>query len=119
MRKDLQLKPKTEIARLLINSVIAAAIFWNPDLMEDICGPFTLSIRSKHHLLPYIICIEVIRICFKMVAHTLSRLPFFRWMPSSLPDLLIVKYFIVLLFKVVLIFEESHRKKFYLHSFLL
>lgn len=106
MRKDLQFKPKTEVARLIINSVIAATVFWNPDLMEDICGPFTLSVTSKQHLLPYIICIEIIRISFKLVAHGLGRLPLFKWLPTSFPDLLFVKYFVILLFKVVLIFEE-------------
>jgi hypothetical protein len=104
MPKDLQFKPKTEVARLLLNSVIAAALFWNPELMEEICGPFTLPVASKQYLLPYIICLEIFRICFKLGAHWISRLPFLKWLPPYFPDLLIVKYLIVLLFKVFLIF---------------
>lgn len=49
----------------------------------------------------------------------LGRLPFLRWLPDYFGELLIVKYFLVLLVKIILIFEEEHRKKFYLHSFLL
>ena len=34
-------------------------------------------------------------------------------------ELLIVKYIFILTLKIFLIFEEHHRKKFYLHSFIL
>ena len=34
-------------------------------------------------------------------------------------EYLVAKYIIILGFKVLLIFDEAHRKKFYLHTFLL
>lgn len=63
--------------------------------------------------------IEVVRITYKGLLNLANRLPFLRWIPSYLEDLLTVKYLLVLALKIFLIFEDEHRKKFYLHSFLL
>ena len=46
-----QFKPKTIVARLLANLAIIYSVFYNPELMEKVCGPFTLPISHKHHLL--------------------------------------------------------------------
>ena len=86
--------------------------------MEYICGPFTLSIAQKEHLIFYVIFLEIIRIGYRLIAHLLSKTPFLNWLPSYLPDMLIAKYLFVFVLKFFLIFEEEHRKKFYLHSFL-
>lgn len=51
--------------------------------------------------------------------NTFGHLPLLKWIPSYLTNLLIIKYILVLLLKVFVILDEEHRKKFYLHSFLL
>jgi len=63
--KPLQTKPKTQIVRLLLNCAIILSVFKNSDLMEHICGPFTLPIVRKDYLISYIILVEVIRIFYK------------------------------------------------------
>lgn len=118
-KRSFQLKPKTELTRLLLNSAIVISIFKNPELMEHICGPFTFPIVEKEHLIVYIIAVEVVRVCYRMLAGVSAKLPVLKWMPGYVGDMLTVKYLFVLVLKIVLIFEEQHRKKFYLHSFLL
>jgi hypothetical protein len=119
MPDELQLKPKTEITRLLLNAVIMVSIFKNPELMEEICGPFTLPIAEKEHLLLYILLVEVLRVGYKGVVRVAGKVLRVSWLPGYFSGLLIVKYLLVLIVKIFLIFEEQHRKRFYLHSFLL
>lgn len=59
-----QFKPKTIVARLLANLSIIYSVFYNPELMEKVCGPFTLPISHKHHLLIVIALMEVFRIVY-------------------------------------------------------
>ena len=87
--------------------------------MEHICGPFTLPISNKEHLIFYIIFVEIARVCYKLLAGLAGKLPLLKWLPGYFGELLIIKYLLILVLKIVLIFEEQHRKKFYLHSFLL
>ena len=118
-KKPLQTKPMTEIIRLALNSAIIISVFKNPGLMEDICGPFTLPVYQKDYLISYIILVEVVRVGYKWFCNLLGRLPFLKMVPSFVSDLLISKYACILMLKFFLIFEDEHRKKFYLHSFIL
>jgi len=111
----MQAKPITALVRLLFNCVIIIAVFYNDSLMELICGPFTLSPSSRVHLLRFIILVEVIRIFYFLFANLLEKLPAIHFVKS----LCSVKYIILLLLKGILIFEETHRKKYYLHTLLL
>jgi hypothetical protein len=63
--------------------------------------------------------LELVRVLFQPLVNMLRWLPGLRALPRNVGELLIVKYVLVLLMKFMLIFDESHRKKFYLHSFLL
>lgn len=59
------------------------------------------------------------RIGFGWVSEVLIRVPVVKMVGKQVKELLSVKYALVLLLKFWLMFEEYHRKKFYLHSFLL
>jgi hypothetical protein len=111
----MQVKPITALVRLLFNCVIIVAVFYNPDLMELICGPFTLAPSHRTHLLRFIIFIEVLRVFYFLFANLLAKLPAVHFMKS----LCSVKYILLFLLKTALIFEETHRKKYYLHTLLL
>lgn len=68
-----QFKPKTIVARLLTNLAIIYSVFYNPDLMEKVCGPFTLPISHKHHLLIVIALMEVIRVVYSNLMWLLRK----------------------------------------------
>ena len=59
------------------------------------------------------------RIGFGWVSEVLIRVPVVKMVGKQVKELLSVKYALALLHKFWLMFEEYHRKKFYLHSFLL
>jgi hypothetical protein len=48
--------------------------------------------------------IELFRICFKMITVVLDKLPVFKSLPSYFSELLIIKYILILVLKVFLIF---------------
>lgn len=81
-KKPLQTKPLTELIRLALNSAIIISVFKNPDLMEHICGPFTLPIFNKDYLIAYIIFVEIVRVGYKWLCNILGRFPFFSLVPS-------------------------------------
>ena len=95
------------------------ALFFNPELMQCICGPFTLPLSTKSSLFFYVFWVEAVRVLFQPLAALAARLDWLKWVTRHFLGLLVVKYLIVLMLKFLLIFEDSHRKKFYLHSFLL
>lgn len=114
-----QLKPKSWLIRIVINSAIITALFYNQELMEYITGPFTRPISNKKNLLLYLIFLELVRVLFQPLLSLLGYFGLLNWVVRHTNELLVVKYLVVLMLKFFLIFEQSHRKKFYLHSFLL
>lgn len=114
-----QFKPKTIIARLLVNLSIIYSVFENPELMEKVCGPFTLPIAHKRHLILIISFMELVRIVYEIVISKLQDLGILRNGKLDIGEFLTVKYILILLVKIWLVFDESHRKKFYLHTCLL
>jgi hypothetical protein len=99
------------VTRMMLNIVIIYAVFTNGELMENVCGPFTLPIASKWHLFNLICLMELLRICGPSIVGKLWK--------KHHSQYLVAKYIIILGFKILLIFDEAHRKKFYLHTFLL
>lgn len=67
-----QFKPKTTVARLIANLAIIYSAFENPELMEKVCGPFTLPILGKHHLIIIIAFMELLRIVYSNVVGRLQ-----------------------------------------------
>jgi hypothetical protein len=114
-----QFKPKTIVARLFINLSIIYSIFENPELMELVCGPFTLPIAHKHHLIWIICLMEFLRIVYSSIVRQLQLWGVFENGKMGVSGFLTTKYIIILFVKIWLIFDESHRKKFYLHTCLL
>lgn len=100
-----QFKPKTIIARLFVNLAIIYSVFENPDLMEKVCGPFTLPISHKYHLLIVIIAMEVIRIIYSNLVAMLRGWGILQKEKYVLADMLTTKYIIILIIKIWLIFD--------------
>ncbi len=67
-----QFKPKTIAARLIANISIIFSVFENPELMEKVCGPFTLPVLNKSHLILVICIMEIIRIIYEPVVSKLQ-----------------------------------------------
>lgn len=106
MNKDTpQHKPKSWLVRVVLNSTVMTALFYNPVLMENICGPFTLPISNKKNLLFYVIFVELLRVLFQPLLSLLGRVNLLNWIVKHTNDLLVVKYLVVLGLKFFLIFE--------------
>ncbi len=87
--------------------------------MEKVCGPFTLPISSKRHLILIICVMEMLRIVYFSVVSQLQAWGIIKKDKLGITDFLTTKYLIILFVKIWLIFDEAHRKKFYLHTCLL
>jgi hypothetical protein len=74
----MQVKSVTAVVRLLFNLVIVLAMFHNGELMERVCGPFTLAPAPRVHLLTLIIVLEVIRVFYLHLASALERVPYLK-----------------------------------------
>ena len=87
--------------------------------MYEICGPFTLPLQPKVHLLTLILLMETFRIYFPKAVDIARRVPLLKSWAHLAQEFISIKYALVLLLKITLIFENDHRKKFYLHTLLL
>lgn len=100
-----QFKPKTIIARLLANLAIIYSVFYNPDLMEKVCGPFTLPISHKHHLLLVIALMEVFRIVYSNLIELLRNWGVIQKEKYMLLEMLTTKYMFLFIIKIWFIFD--------------
>lgn len=87
--------------------------------MEKVCGPFTIPISNKQHLILIIAIMELLRILYSMVVGQLQAWGMLKRVKLGIAEFLTTKYLLILLVKIFLIFDEAHRKKFYLHTCLL
>lgn len=115
----MQVKSVTAVVRLLFNLVIVLAVFHNGELMERVCGPFTLAPAPRVHLMTLIIVLEVVRVFYFLLAAALEQVPFLKSGVAWVKSLTSLKYILILVLKCLLIFEETHRRKYYLHTLLL
>lgn len=72
----------TLFARWCLQSSIYIAVFYNSDLMLDVCGPFTLSPDNMRPLLVVILLIEIFRIFFHLILTNLFKVP---WLAKLFP----------------------------------
>jgi hypothetical protein len=99
---------------------LIAAVFFNPELMELICGPFTLAPISKGvFMFIYIILLEVFKIFYSHLVNGLSIMKLSQSFTTLLQTSYTVKYLIILGFKILIVAYETQRKKYYIHSLLI
>ena len=107
----------TSTIRLMLSFGAFYSFFNDPGLNAQICGPLAIPIDQS--FFGIVIGIEALRIFYPVIFKIAENI----YSPSSFQVKLtknyFLKYLLVLILKLLIIFGQTHRWKYYIHVFIL
>ena len=107
----------TSIIRLSLSIAVFYSFFHDPGLDTQICGPLAIPIDNSFFYA--VVLIEIFRIFYPLIFKVAEKIYSPYSFQVKLTKIYFWKYLLVLMLKMLIIFGQTHRWKYYLHTAIL